>query len=331
MISKWGLLALPSTFNDIPPLLVNFHFGPTGYTILLTDLTHIWSETLNRRDVIRRAFQENTSIDPSEDSHQFQILLDRVRGALFGHNGTILELRHLGDRKLALVVSSPLPAPLRQLQWPLFLSPADPTLLTTEFVVPLLERYAQQARRVESLLTHLKEKDHVITKLVDKLESSSVEVSTVFLNAASLKSGKKASSWDLAGKVVKGLGPFNEQEWRHGLESSQQLEMDVEKLLRTVFTKPPSESALIKEAGKKAEATQEWWKDLHYRFVPATNNTSIVAAEEEATRRPAKPTQKSDIDSDATEDSDEEFQVSTSFSLHSTAVSDNCFPLYRGK
>lgn len=331
MLSDWDLLALPSTFIDVPPLLANFHPGPAGYTILLTDLTRIWSETLDRRDVIRRAFQEDTSIDPSEDSHQFQILLDKVRGALSGHGGSIFELRHLEDRKLVLRVSSPLPAPLRQLQWSLFLSPADPTLLTTELVVPLLEGYAQQARRVESLLAHLKDKDHVIIKLVDKLDSSGVDVSTVFLNAASLKTGKKALSWDLAGKAVKGLRPFNEQEWRHGLESSQRLGMNVDGFLRALFTSPSLQSALGQESGKKAEVNQEWWKGLHQKFVPAGDNTSTAATTNETTRGPATTTKSPDIDRDATGDSDEEFQVSMPSQIASYAVSNNSLWVHRDK
>ncbi|KAI9781008.1 MAG: hypothetical protein M1816_002605 [Peltula sp. TS41687] len=311
MIAKWDLLSLPSSFTDLPPLLVNFHFGSTGYTVLLTDLTHIWSETLDRRDVIRRAFQEDTSIDPSEDSHQFQILLDKVQAALTGRDGSILELRHPEDRKLVLRVSSPLPAPLRQLQWPLFLSPAHPTLLTNDFIVPLMERYAQQLRRVESLLGHVKEKDHVITKLVDKLESSGVEVSSVFLNAASLKSSKKASSWDLAGKVVKGLGPFSEQEWMRGLESSRLPELDVDGILQAVFATLPFESGQRQELGKKAEATQDWWANVNHKLVPAVDDASPAVSRNEPTHGSAEPTQKADVDSDATEDSDTEFQRQT--------------------
>lgn len=312
MISTWYRLPRPLAATNIPPLLVNIQISPTGYTILLTDLTYIWSETLDRLGVVRRALRENTSIDPSEDTDQFKILLEKLRGALQGSSESTVQLCHLEDRKLLLRLSLPLPAPLRQLQWPLHLSPASPTRLRTEFLMPLLGQYALQERLTESLLATIKEKDHVITKLVDKLDSSGVEVSTVFLSVALLKAGKKPLSWDAAGKAFKGLTAFNEQEWRTGFEANRQIDLRGDDILQDVLPGSPLEKGTTSSQARNPDAAEGWWNSLDRTGVPASENIFGARSKAGAIDRPATSNGRYDTHWRDTEDSNDEFQVSMS-------------------
>jgi len=71
----WKPLHLSASAGaHLPALLISEAFTAASYTVHLTDLTYIWSECLDRRDIIRRSRAEDTSIDPS-DNEQLQILL----------------------------------------------------------------------------------------------------------------------------------------------------------------------------------------------------------------------------------------------------------------
>ena len=87
MASSWQLLPLYFDSLKETPLLSRSSFQTQSYDIFVTDLTSVWSESLDRRQIIRRALNEDTSIDPSQDSTQLKILLDKIKaGLLFGWN-----------------------------------------------------------------------------------------------------------------------------------------------------------------------------------------------------------------------------------------------------
>ena len=311
MISKWHLLSLPTTVTNVPPLLAKFEHALTGYKIILTDLTNIWSESLDRQEILRRAFDQDTSIDPSEDADQFGVLLDRLRQGLGnprGPDGSILQLQYLGGRNLILRISFPLPAPLRPLDWRFHLSPAEPIDLTTEFVMPLLQGLAVQARRTESLLACINEKDHVLSKLVDKLDSSGVDVGSIFLSAAGHKTGRKAVTWEQAGSVVKGLDAFDEQEWKHDGERNDQPAMDFNEVLCALFSASPLSTAF--ELGRVTTVSRDWWVNLVSKAIPTTDRLSPASGMHEIRRTAAKPQGKPDVDRNNNGDSEDEFQVS---------------------
>ncbi|KAI9717871.1 MAG: hypothetical protein M1812_004398 [Candelaria pacifica] len=256
--SSWSILPLPRS-ESLPILLVKCQFGSSDYTIYLTDLTYVWSETLDRRQIIRRALNDDTSIDPSEDAGQLKILLRKIEDALRGEQQTSLQLRYAGKGKaLLLSAVAPLPAPLHPLIWTMHLEPSSQEAVTSELVVPSLIVQLTQGSQISSLLGQIKEKDHVIGRLLDKLESSGVELSSVFPGTAGLKSGKKGSGREAAAKYVKGLGVFDFKEAAYSKPnlSSQQ------DLVQEAFA--TRESHLLPKAKVTGhiQLPGQWWTSL---------------------------------------------------------------------
>ncbi|MCJ1251327.1 hypothetical protein MMC30_008559 [Trapelia coarctata] len=214
MDAHWRTLPLGSVSN-LSLLLFKLNISASAYTIYLTDLTHIWTESLDRKRIIRRAFDENASIDPSEGPDQFKLLLDHIQGALEARTDTSLEIQlpKAAADTLTLNLKAKLPSPLDPLIWPVFLTRAPEGSFFDEFLFPGLRSLGSARSEVVSLISYIKEKDKVIAKLADKLEATGIELCTVFPSAAPSKRSKTATR-EFVMNSVKGLRGFDEDRWR---------------------------------------------------------------------------------------------------------------------
>lgn len=216
--------------NDgrIPPSLLFAHdFRKNGYDVYVTDLVHMWAESLDRRAINKRALITDTSIDPTEDDEQMKLLLDKVKQGLEqGHGSELtMTIRSNGndygvDRlPICMKVTVDLPKPFKPLEWTLELEPCDQSKFTNELVIPLIEAQDEARNEVSSLMAVIRQKDHVIQKLVDKLEASGTELGQVFPSATAKGGGK------LTRKVVEervaGLAPFNHQTWQEDFNHAE--------------------------------------------------------------------------------------------------------------
>lgn len=217
MTSNWKPLHLNSA-THVPSFLVKYDFEQSQYKIYLTDLTHIWTEALDRRQIVKRALNADTSIDPSESVDQLRILLRNIQKSLDGEEGTKLSMNRM-EKQLNLHFVTPLPAPLNPLHWPIHLTLAKPEVLTTEFVLPCLSQQFVAKVQIDSLLQQLKDKDHVISKLTDRMQSDGTDFSKVFPGQIGSKVGAKLGVRESSGKLVKGLSNFDEEHWRKALSS----------------------------------------------------------------------------------------------------------------
>jgi len=214
MDAHWRPLPL-DTESNLPPLLFKLNVSASAYAIYLTDLTHIWTESLDRKQIIRRAFDENASIDPSEGPDQFRLLLHNIQRALGARPQTTLDIQlpKAAADTLTLNVTAKLPTPLAPLIWPIRPARAPEGSFFDEFLYPCLTSLGNARSEVLSLLNLLKEKDRVIARLTDKLEVTGIDLSTVFPNAAPSKRSK-ATTRDVVVNAVKGLRAFDEDKWR---------------------------------------------------------------------------------------------------------------------
>lgn len=216
MRSVWSLLKLPLVGPSLPPLIIKYEIGTADYTVWVTDLTLIWKESLDRKRIIRRSLDVDTSIDPSEDSEQLRLFLFRVCEALEQRPGTSLDLMHNGSgQSLSLRTFTPLPGSLKPLEWPIELLPASQSTLTAELIVPMLSQQVLARAEKVSLLQHLKEKDQIMAKFADRMQADGIDLGKLFPGVTS-KSGKPTSRHAL-GKLVKGLGEFDEHTWQMNL------------------------------------------------------------------------------------------------------------------
>ncbi|PKY06510.1 XLF-domain-containing protein [Aspergillus campestris IBT 28561] len=220
MTTTWERLRL-SNDEKTPPLLYKFISTAYTYEIYMTDLTNVWAEQLSRQAILRRANDENTTIDPSEDVEQFGVLLQKIRDALHGEAGSSAALNHQssGD-SLELITYTELPAPLEPLKWTLRLSKESPSASTSQLLLPLVMAEADWEARQQALIEQLHKKDWVLGKLFDKIETMGIDLGTIFPGTSGLRTGRKGTTLSQAARYIKGVAPFDEQAWREEISKS---------------------------------------------------------------------------------------------------------------
>lgn len=215
MASDWHLL--PKT-KPAKPFLVRTLFGRSSYTVHITDLTSIWTETLSRAEIISRSEDLASNIHPEDDSSQFSILLDKIGSAFQDDEGTEIFMQSLPN-KLDLFLKIPLPGGLNDLQWSMKLTKQSPSALQSEFINPLVALSYVQKKQVDQLSHLLNEKDAAIGKILDKIESLGLDYGTIFPTAKRLN--RKGNLREQILRQVKGLAVFDDHEWTAAAQVSE--------------------------------------------------------------------------------------------------------------
>lgn len=235
MTSSWKPLQSNSS-PHVPSLLVKYDFEESQYRIFLTDLNYIWTEALERRQIVKRALNVDTSIDPSESTEQFHLLLRNIQKSLDGEEGTKLSMSKIEKSKqVNLHAVTQLPTPLIPLRWPIYLTLASPEMLAAELILPCLSQQFVAKAQIDSLLQQLKDKDHVISKLADRMQSDGTDFTKIFPGAIRSKVETKLNVRESAGKWVKGLSDFDEENWRKTLSSLLGLSANLSDVFSQIF------------------------------------------------------------------------------------------------
>ena len=201
------------------PFLFKVEFAVDSYDFYVTDFEHFWSESLKRKDVIRRAFDIDTSIDPSEGSEQMKLFFHHLSNTLEGKLDTSISIENAPGNYVHLVATAKLPSQLPPLVWKFTPHASSHSSLADEILFPILQYVVLLKDRASSLIGQMKDKDRVISKLLNKLESSGIELTAVFPNVP-LK-GSKGSTKEATLKAVKGLRAFDENLWRDSNRSEE--------------------------------------------------------------------------------------------------------------
>lgn len=286
--SHWAVLPLRAKENGVSPtLLVKHEVGVSNYTTYLTDLTNIWTESLDRRQIVRRALDDDTSIDPSEGPDQLALLLRNVQKALTGEHGTNVTISRAKGEGLVLKLVSTLPPPLNSFTWLIHLSPVSPDIVPAQLLLPCMSNLAQARSEVDSLLTCVKEKDHVISRLVDRLQVAGIDLTSIFPGAVPMKGSP--SSRESIQHSVKGLASFDAKQWRQSSSTSREtslVEICHEITQSDAPTAPP---VAWKPLGK-------WWNDA------SSFNADLIEEVSDSPQQSMKPNKGG-------ESSGDEFQV----------------------
>ena len=303
-MSKWQRLRLPER-EGLPPLLYKYSGASKGYEIYITDLTLLWSEQLSNRQIRKRADEDDTTIDPSEDSEQFKVLLQKIEEALCSSPGSSMALTSGAKTdSLKLHLTTKLPAPLRPLKWNTYLSKEPLTAATNHLLLPLLREEKDRELHQRTLLDQLKQKDWVLGKLFDKIEVMGIELSTIFPGTSGLRGARKETSLAQAAKYIRGVAPFDEQAWLDEMSKSSP-----ESGLTSNILKEISGSDSASDLEKVHPPPDGWWGSLDIR------STAAASPEPEARKETPEPepsatkdTGQMDLDT-ASEDDDVEFEV----------------------
>ncbi|OJD40799.1 dna double-strand break repair and vj recombination xrcc4 [Diplodia corticola] len=223
----WKPLRVDGAPASCPPLFAKTQFTANSYVVFLTDLRHVWKESMDRRNICKQALLEETPIDPTEDATQMHLLLDRIRDAIEARAGTRRQLlKDIKDpRALRLHISASLPGSLRDLQWMMNCKRLPPISLQHHLVSPLIRKTYHHMQQVDDLIARLAAKDHVISKLLDRLEASGSDVTSVFPGATGPKGSKRLTPREQAARQVHGLGPFDSKRWQQSRIESQTTRM----------------------------------------------------------------------------------------------------------
>ena len=298
----WKPLSVSASAGaHLPPLLISTTLKSDAYTIHLTDLAHIWSESLDRRSIIRRSREENTTIDPS-NGDQFSIFLEKIKLGLVGGKDTTLALTISADAgrpSIVLNIIIKLPGGLAPLEWPVRLAAAPQSLLTGQLILPLVRAQHAKTRELEGLKDMLRDKDHVIQKLLDKVEASGTDLGQVFPQVAG-KPGRKVER-KKAEERVKGMGHFDMEAWRRSL--GVEVIQDTAQLIREVFTGASVQPLTVEGSTEELDAEESWWdsiKGITVNLDSGKISTSGFARSSKV-KSPAKPAlrQEDSIDDDA--------------------------------
>lgn len=216
-----------------------------------------------------RAFSINTSIDPSEDSTQMSLLFRSIEDALRQRPGSRVNLDRSNDiKQLTLHTSTPLPHPLRPLEWSIVLMLAPQSTFASEFVSHLLNQQLTAKAEMTSLLEQLRDKDKVISKLVDKMHGDGVDLGKVFPGAVSSKSGTGPNARRAVAKSIRGLEEFDQDQWESQLAKDNEFSKDLDDFLAQVSDDDGKEAG----EGLRIPIHGEWWMEDPQRkgATPAT-------------------------------------------------------------
>ncbi|KAI0547099.1 XLF-domain-containing protein [Xylaria curta] len=268
---KWYPLPV---FAQLPALLVSacFDNDSLSYTLHVTDLASIWVEKLNKRGILLRSLQEETTIDLGDnDARQWAMFMSKLNTAVDptspDHHLTSISIA-AGDQSknqdgLTLRIVCELPRPLNEFIWHFHLVKCQPASLASEFVLPLIQAQYVQRREAEDLMHRLKEKDVLIKKLRDKLQMMNVPLESIFSSFSSKHAATRVARED----KIKGLTPFNQETWKS--EQSIETPPDASSLLSSVF----SDLGLNRKTGSNPEASDmlnNWWQQLGTDFRTAS-------------------------------------------------------------
>ncbi|KIW70406.1 hypothetical protein PV04_02678 [Phialophora macrospora] len=200
--------------RQCPKLFYQFSTDQESLTVLLTDLISIWETSLDSYDIKAAAARQRTTVDPSASSRQFEVLLSKLRQSLSDGKNTITRGSGRNSQILHLRTRIDLPHPLNPLDWTFTLEPQTSPELAERILHPSLREVAVSQSKIDSLLAIVKEKDHVISKLLDRIGNSAVDLSLVFPGIAGLatRKGGHVSVAD-AKKRVPGMADFDEGAW----------------------------------------------------------------------------------------------------------------------
>lgn len=268
-------------------------------------MIHIWHESLDRAAIVRRSREGDTTIDPSQGDDQFQIFLAKIKLALEGADGTTLALiinRTTATHRpsFTLKISVALPGGLAPLMWSVQLAAASQTVFRDQFTVPLVQARCVGTQEMASLVKVLKDKDHVIQKLMDKLESQNKDFHDLFPQP-----GGRVRKVDRrqAEERVKGLGVFDVDVWRKdlGLHPLQ----DVTQLVGQVFAGEET-SEVSDNDGPKSDVSEDWWNKLRGVTVSLGSGKISTDGSIDETNNINKAAMRKE---DAVDDEDDAFQV----------------------
>lgn len=208
----WQQLTIPGR-KQCPKLFYHFSADVDGCELRLTDLMALWRCDLDRYDINAEAERQHASIDPSESTSQLVVLLSKMRQSLQNGDNLLTQDGKKSSQALLLTTTIDLPRPLKPLLWTFTLSSQNASEIAEQILRPCLHEMAVGHEKLQSLHRIIDEKDHVISKLLDRIGSSAVDLSLIFPGISGLAPRKGHITVEEAKRHVPGMAPFDRSKW----------------------------------------------------------------------------------------------------------------------
>ena len=212
-LQGWQVLHLS---NEIPPTPLFFSYKRREDRLLvhLTDLISLWISEADREDLLEEALKQKPSIDPSESKSQYDTFCVRLGESLgTGLNSIQVGGSDVGVNVLHVSTKLKLPKPLKPLAWTFRLEQQQQTSFARQISISALEALLQEEEHQRSLFKVIKEKDHVISKLLDKIDASGIDLGLIFPGISGSKSRRSQVSLKEASRQVPGIAAFDLEQW----------------------------------------------------------------------------------------------------------------------
>jgi hypothetical protein len=222
-VLHWSPLKCKNTPDGVD-LYYDFSNSATGMLVAVTDLCSVWDLSFDREAVLEIAREQNSSIDPAESATQLRTLLKKLKHSLGEGNNVIGHSEHYNEEGISQYLSVrtilKLPAPLKLLRWTFDLPQRDKNALAESITFPVVHEAIKLKQQMETLYQIIKDKDHVLSKLLDKVDNSAIDLSLMFPGISGLKSRKQRMNVAEASKYVPGMANFDRNSWEAGIARS---------------------------------------------------------------------------------------------------------------
>ena len=256
MNSGWRLFTSSLKVRGSPTLLVKHETAISSngrvlrLKVCITDLTYLWTETLERKELIRKAC--DTSIDPE----QLDTLLEYLsKGLNFAPRTTLSLKSERGRSHLVLHLKVPLPEPLRPLEWDFDLRQASELDFTREFVLPLIGNLYQGQNALLDLEAIIKSKDKAVERISNELEARNIGITGLFDKRFYGDNVAEKHKKGILMNKIPGLKPFDADKWQE--ERSEQVLPKLKDQTKHLF-----EPGLDARAIPNSLTQEAWWEDL---------------------------------------------------------------------
>jgi hypothetical protein len=289
--SGWVRLRISNGGSKTPPLFLKTAFASRSYSIYLTDLSRVWSEELDEYAITDRGTSEDNHFGRIDKSN-FADLLETVVSTLKQSDDNIHTILPDTDG-LILHARLALPEPLDPFSWRFHLGLLPLEGISRQLTLPLLASSYAQTSQIKDLAHSLQEKDKVISKLLDQLDSINVDLTTVFPSITGLRGSRKTIKREQAAKHVPGLRVFDEAEWRSNSRQPEEVSFSIDEVMGNITTHVDVDFL----GGVDMDRHDLWWTHLNEASHPrkAALPAPVESKEDEAT--------------ETEEDEDDEFQV----------------------
>jgi hypothetical protein len=167
---------------------------------------------------MRRASETNLQID-LDDPNNLRTILNHLSTSL--EDGEIDAAKPREGQDLELDATIHLPKPLPEVAWVFRPEVCTAEEFRKQVTMPLFTRIHRSEEQVTDLIQRIKDKDHVIERLLDNMDKANVDLATVFPALAPYANAKRGISREEADTFVPALKPFDQDTWREDVKQGR--------------------------------------------------------------------------------------------------------------